>query len=174
VPPPGSAGARGGGTERGNASIHGIRNSRAIHGDTMHGDRLSVTTRRLVLWKKRGRVLQSTQRRGWYWGSEHFKEKLLERYGREKIEGSRRGLKATSAVRDHALRDAEKIIREGCSHLGVGEAGMRERRRGDLRKASLAWAMWKQTSAPQAWIAERLALRRGRPRSISARGPGNN
>ena len=62
-------------------------------------------------------------------------------------------------MRDHALKDAEEIIREGCLHFGMEEAEIREGRRGDLKKASLAWAIWKQTSAPQAWIADRLALK---------------
>tara|TARA_R110000850_G_scaffold141810_1_gene263829 strand:- start:1745 stop:2809 length:1065 start_codon:yes stop_codon:yes gene_type:complete len=109
--------------------------------------------------EKEGQSLQSTLRRGWYWGSEHFKEKLLETYGQERIKQNKRGLKGSPAVRDHALKGAEEIIREGCLHFGMEEAEIREGRRGDLKKASLAWAIWKQTSAPQSWIAERLALK---------------
>ena len=41
-----------------------------------------------VLWE--GQSLQSTLRRGWYFGSEAFREKLLDRLGREGLDSDRK------------------------------------------------------------------------------------
>ena len=109
--------------------------------------------------EKEGQSLQSTLRRGWYWGSETFKERLLDAYGSESIEGSRRSMKSSPALKDFALGSAEAILRDGMKHYGMTEEEMGSHSRGDLRRASIAWAIWKRTSVPQAWMAEKMGLK---------------
>ena len=41
---------------------------------------------------------------------------------------------------------------------GLKLAELREKIRGDLRRASVGWAISKRTTMPQAWIAEQLGL----------------
>lgn len=109
--------------------------------------------------EKEGQSLQSTLRRGWYWGSEAFKKRLLDAYGSESIEGSRRAMKSSPALRDHAEGCAEVIVRDGMKHYGMTEGDLTRKSRGDLRRASIAWAIWNRTSVPQLWIAKKLGMK---------------
>lgn len=61
-----------------------------------------------------GQTLQSTLRKGWYWGGEAFKEALLNqldqlREGKLPVSKDFRG---GDQAKDYALRDAEAIISE--------------------------------------------------------------
>jgi len=98
--------------------------------------------------------------RGWYWGSEAFRERLIEKIDQL---GNRRSRnyrsRVTGPTGDHGKAQANRIIAEGASHYGFSEEALREDRRGDWRRASVAWAVAKETSVPQAWIAERLNLK---------------
>lgn len=118
------------------------------------------------LTEVKGQTLQATLRRGWYWGSETFKEVMLERIEhREKTGG---GLpegpsyQSDEQARDFREHRAEAIIREAVDHFGWKD-GTRETfvsfPRGDLRRVSVAWAIWRRTSVSQQWIAERVGLR---------------
>lgn len=99
---------------------------------------------------KRG--LQNTLRRGWYWGSQEFRERMLKlvKSGRRN-----RNYRSSELGRQCARREAEELLEMGRRHFGIEE---------ELEKApravrvGLAWAIHRKTNQPQAWIAERLGL----------------
>ncbi|NLT69877.1 MAG: transposase [Verrucomicrobiaceae bacterium] len=103
--------------------------------------------------------LQSALRRGWYWGSQGFRESLLERFGASAKARRNRDDRSSPMLKDHALADAERIVAEACEHFGIDEAVLRSRSRGDHMKAAVAWAIWCRTTQSQDWIAGRLNLR---------------
>ncbi|NRB74782.1 MAG: transposase [Verrucomicrobiales bacterium] len=132
--------------------------------------------RRLEDWSKEGEQesganqgalqpsLQSTLRRGWFWGSEQFKETLIERFGAAHREEGEHALSPTSRrseqARDFSLAEAERIVREGIAALGLNESDVERPKRGDLRRAAIGWVVWHQTSGvPHRWIAEKLGFR---------------
>lgn len=103
-------------------------------------------------------TLNSTLRRGWYWGSAAFREWLLEKAGGKVA--SNPDYRASQLGHDHAEAMAETLIREGCEQLGLDrDSELRLTRYGDWRRAAIAWAIWKRTSVSQEWIAERLGMR---------------
>ncbi|MDF2378571.1 MAG: transposase, partial [Verrucomicrobiales bacterium] len=108
--------------------------------------------------EKEGQSLQSTLRRGWYWGTEEFKERLLERFGEEAKKKRNRDDRSSGLLKDHGIRDAERLIEEACEHYGISIAELRRKRRGDWTRASVAWRIWKETTVSQSWIADRLNL----------------
>lgn len=72
-----------------------------------------------------GQTLQSTLRKGWYWGSASFKESLL-----EKLEGLKgrvlpvaKDFRSSDQARDHARRDGETIISEAVGHFRLSGVG---------------------------------------------------
>ena len=109
-----------------------------------------------------GQTLHSTLRRGWYWGSQEFREKILDRFG-EAIGGktkTNRTLRSSAAAKDNSIRRAEEILAEGMEYFELDEDEFRIPKRGDHRVLAIAWAMWSRTSGVSlAWIAERCGLK---------------
>lgn len=106
-----------------------------------------------VLWEGQG--LQSTMRRGWYFGSQEFREKLLGMTGRR--DGGRPGLERADR-RDHGIADAEAILEAGLGHFGLARDDLPGLRKNDPRKALLAFMIKDRTSVPQSWIVEQLSM----------------
>jgi hypothetical protein len=106
-----------------------------------------------------GQTLHSTLRRGWYWGSEAFREWLVKKAGIRVV--SNHDYRVCPLGRDYAEAGAEAWISRGCDALGLDPATdtLRSARHGDLRWAAIAWAIWKRTSVSQDWIAERLGMK---------------
>jgi len=94
---------------------------------------------------REGQSLQSTLRRGWYWGAQNFREQLLERFGREAKTKRNRDDKSSPMMREFGVREAEAIIEEAVKHFGAEEE-WKESRRGDKRKAAVAWAICQRTN----------------------------
>jgi len=111
-----------------------------------------------------GQTLQSTLRKGWYWGGVTFNKALLDRL--DQVKGGRlpvaKDFRGSGQAKDHAVRDAEAILAEAVMHFGM-EGDRREDfaslPRGDLRRVAVAWALTRKTSLRQSWVAERLSLR---------------
>lgn len=136
-------------------------------------------TERCGLSEIAGQTLQSTLRKGWYWGGEAFKESLLEKL--EQLKGGdlpvAKDFRSSDQARDHARRDAEKIIAEAARHFGRGDGDTEDFKalpRGDLRRVAVAWSLCRRTSLKQSWIADRVGLGTGdnvsaQVRKLSAR-----
>lgn len=121
-----------------------------------------------------GQTLQSTLRKGWYWGGQSFKESLLGRLDQLKA-GSfpvAKDFRGSAQAKDHALRDAERIISEAVLHFKM-EGGGREDfaglPRGSLSRVAVAWAISRKTSLKLSWIADRLSMRSADNVSVQVR-----
>ena len=105
-----------------------------------------------------GVSLSSRMRRGWYWGSEEFREQMLERVAREEPRESR-NYRSSATIRDHHTRRGQEILEEAERHFGATLEELRAVKRGDWTRAAIAWAVWRETIVPQKWIAEALGLK---------------
>jgi len=98
--------------------------------------------------------------RAWYWGSQAFRERIMARI--EKL-GARKSRNYRSRregpAKEHGEKRAQAIVAEAAGHFGMTEEDLRQDRRGDWRRSSVAWALAKETSVPHEWIAERLNLK---------------
>jgi hypothetical protein len=113
-----------------------------------------------------GQGLQSTLRRGWYFGREVFREWLLgqadehlmkRRAGKQNYHGEE--------IRDHGQAEAERLIAAGLSERGLQEEMLAGLRRSDPRKAVIARTVRERTAVPLAWLAKRLHM--GTPMNVS-------
>ena len=103
--------------------------------------------------------LQSTLRKGWYWGSQSFKESLSGRLDQLKAEGLpvAKDCRRRVQAKDHAERDAERIISEAVLHFKTEEGGREDFAglpRGSPGRVAVAW----RTSQKLSWIADRLSI----------------
>ncbi|MEN3943014.1 transposase [Prosthecobacter sp. SYSU 5D2] len=100
-------------------------------------------------------------RRGWYWGSQAFAEKL-----RQWVDGVLKGEKAPKSraykhspqSRAHGLEKAEVYVKEGLAASGLDEKDLATLKGSDIRKVALARLVWKKTTATQEWIARKLHM----------------
>ncbi len=100
-------------------------------------------------------------KRGWYIGSEEFRERLVAllmgRSRNDNYRGEQR--------RDHGPAEAERLWREGAKLLGVEEAELLNAKSTRMEKQALAWLIKKNTSVKGKWIADRTGM--GHPSTAS-------
>ncbi len=124
----------------------------------------------LVDWKKRrdagdsrieGQSLNSTLQRGWYFGSEGFREGLVANlgtltpgYARE----SRRKGYSAEQLRDHGQKEAERIIAMAQEQLGCDASDWAAMPKGDWRKGLVAGLIRERSLVPNGWVAQRLTM----------------
>ena len=105
-----------------------------------------------------GQGMQSTLRRGWYFGNQPFCERML------KLADAALKKKATNLnyqgkeLRDHGEKRAEAIVRKGLRLTGMKEQQLDAIAKGDSRKALIALAVKRETGVPLRWIANRLRM----------------
>ena len=68
--------------------------------------------------------LQSTLHRGWYWGSEQFREYLLKKVDAAAIRRNR-NYQSAQMGRDHGQVEAEKIVQQGLERFGLSESDLK-------------------------------------------------
>ena len=107
-----------------------------------------------VLPTLQGETRQTTLDRGWYWGGEAFREKLLSLLKKAKVN---RNYRSSPLGRDQNRRSAEEWIAKGEEHFGIKLPV--EGRQHRAERVAIAWAVHRKTNQPQAWIAETLGLR---------------
>ncbi len=108
-----------------------------------------------------GVSLQATLRRGWFFGSEAFKQRML-----SMLDDEGGGAKKAMAngyhgeqMRDHGEAQAQRILQGGCMALGVDLETLILRKANDGEKVALAELISSQTSVPLDWIREHLGMR---------------
>jgi REP element-mobilizing transposase RayT len=111
------------------------------------------------LVEKEGQSLQSTLRRGWYWGSESFREKLVELRGKDISRETDRELRSSGLFKRHDEQGAEQILKDAEEHFGESMESLGKPRYGDLRKVAVAWALARRTTIRQTEIARLTGLR---------------
>jgi putative transposase len=111
-----------------------------------------------VLWQ--GQSLQSTLQRGWYFGSQAFREKLMENLGRAELDADRKTPKRYSRadLKDHDMSVARRIVKAGMECTDLQREDLVNLPKNDDRKALIAHLLMEQTSVPQKWIVEELAM----------------
>jgi putative transposase len=103
--------------------------------------------------------LQSTLRRGWFFGSEAFREKVLGlAQATLRLRSRSADFGGTPEVREHRQADAEVLVQRGLSMFTLEEADLLRLPRGDERKALIGLAVKDSTTVALDWIARRLAM----------------
>jgi len=103
----------------------------------------------------------SQLRRGWYWGSQEFAQRMLG-LGKKMI-GKPKSRNYRSAGERHAHGEAQarKILEVGKRILGLNEKEIARTRGSDERKVAIAKLIWERTAVSQGWIASQLGMRTG-------------
>lgn len=97
--------------------------------------------------------LQNTLQRGWYWGSQGFRERLLKIIKRRK---GNRNYRSSKLGRAQTQQEGEEWLALGRKHFSV-EGSLTAAPRAE--RVAIAWALHRKTNQKQAWIAEQLDLR---------------
>ena len=138
--------------------------------DTAAGRRQLLTlTEQRVNWQNPGdagveisetQSLQSTLRRGWYFGTEAFREMLLERLGPDAGELKKRRRRGYTGdqTRDHGVAEAERIIRNATEVFAVAPDDWALMKKGDWRKGIVAELIQQRALVDNGWLAEHLHL----------------
>ena len=101
-------------------------------------------------------------RRGWYWGSQAFGEKmakLAQRLIRGKGKPKSRGYRTEVHVRRHSEREAQRWLEEGLTAAGLRRAELERLPGSDPRKVLIAERLWRETVVSQGWLAEKLRMK---------------
>jgi REP element-mobilizing transposase RayT len=97
-------------------------------------------------------------RRGWYWGSQAFAEKVL-RLGQSTLTRERhRGYKASLEKKAHDAARAEELLREGLRAARLGAEQARRLPGSEARKVEIARIIWQMTTVSQSWLAKQLGM----------------
>jgi REP element-mobilizing transposase RayT len=98
-------------------------------------------------------------RRGWYWGTQAFGEKLLKLA--EQLIGSTRNptYRSGPIQRAHGEKQAEAMVMAGLEESGLPEGELERLPGNDPRKVKIAGEVWERTTVSMGWIAERLAMK---------------
>jgi len=96
-------------------------------------------------------------RRGWFVGSEEFREELLGRAG-EVLRDRRRESLSGQEVREGRGREAEQELEWALRVLGWRNGSWEVAAEGSEEKAVLAWWLRERTVAGRRWIANRLGM----------------
>jgi putative transposase len=121
-----------------------------------------------------GQSLQSTLRRGWYYGTETFREWLLEQAeGVLKERSQKRKNYHGDELKAHDLSAAQMLLEAGLREAELEEADLPRLRKRDPRKVMIAARIYEDTAVPLGWIAKRLFM--GTPSNVShvCRGKGS-
>lgn len=97
-------------------------------------------------------------RRGWYWGSQAFADRVLGLAGRLMQGKKARDYRSSAAHKAHGLAQAQKWLREGLAAAGLDAASLGQMKGADPRKVALARLLWEHTTASQGWIAGQLHI----------------
>lgn len=115
---------------------------------------------------------RSHLRRGWFWGTDSFAEKMRRLASNAAAPAPAKGKggrsAATTPVRApltqgrstvHGQRQAQTLLRDGIQASGLANTEITELKGSDPRKLLLADLLWRHTTVSQDWLAEKLAMR---------------
>lgn len=93
-------------------------------------------------------------RRGWYLGSEEFRERLDQLLMGQSKKDSHR----SSQRKDHGPAEAERLLERALRKLGWSEEELLSAKSLTPEKQGIAWLLMTHTSVTGAWIAQRLQM----------------
>lgn len=105
-----------------------------------------------------GLSLHSTLSRGWYWGSESFKERLIN-ITSPKAKGESRHYRSAPEIREGELQRAENWLKRAMGELGITEAELEVTPGSQREKVLLAAVLFSRTTLSQQWLAQRLHMK---------------
>ena len=113
-------------------------------------------------FSKDGVGLNTSLERGWCFGSDVFREKMLELLG-SKLRAKEGGYRAENGfsgqqIRDHGEADARKLIDEALKTIGLEKAELLKLRKLDPKKAMVVRLIRKHTRVKLDWIASELRM----------------
>jgi hypothetical protein len=99
-------------------------------------------------------------RRGWYFGSQQFKEKILELAGAKIEAATKRKANGYTGgeVAAHAEERALRIWKKGLEYFEIEESELDELARSDWRKGVIAGLIQQETTMRLDWISEHLKM----------------
>jgi putative transposase len=105
-------------------------------------------------------ALRTALRRGWFFGGQAFREKLLGLVGGRLAQGALRRSDGYSGeeVQEHGEQRAERLLAAGLQVLGLDAEGLRGARCNDWRKGLLAEVLQAETTMKLDWIRDRLVM----------------
>ena len=98
-------------------------------------------------------------RRGWYWGSQAFAEKMLALLSAHPKPPISRTYRSSLPHRAHGERQADQLLAAGLRTHHLSTLLLAQLPGTDPRKVALAVRLWEGTTASQTWIAERLHMK---------------
>ena len=103
-------------------------------------------------------AVYSSLKRGWFFGSQAFKERLLGMM-EERLAGrmKRRGIQS-AAAKDHGEWQARRLVDAGLLVFGTSSAELKNAAKSDWRKGLLAEMIQRQTTMKLVWISEKLRM----------------
>ena len=101
---------------------------------------------------------RSDLRRGWYWGSQAFAERVLKLSEVVLKKTRHRSYRASGERRAHGESDARKLMEEGMAVATLDAASLRELPGSDARKVAIARLIWETTTVNMTWIADNLEM----------------
>jgi len=96
-------------------------------------------------------------RRGWSFGSDEFRLRIQNALDCA-VKGKRRDSFMGEEIRMHDEKEAERLFQHGLTCLEMKEDELETLKKGDARKAVIAWHIRKNTSVRIEWIAQRLQM----------------
>lgn len=102
---------------------------------------------------------RSNLRRGWYWGSQKFAERVLklsEAVLSKRRHPSGRGGGESKA---HGEAQARRMLQEGLRAAGLKLEELSRLKGSDARKVAIAGVIWENTTVKMNWIAEQLSMK---------------
>jgi REP element-mobilizing transposase RayT len=109
-------------------------------------------------------------RRGWFFGSQAFRENLMAKLRIKLEEGGRQSANGYHGpeIKDHGQAAAERLASAGCDYFEWKDEDLGDLPKGDERKALIASLIHRKTTVPLDWISKRLRMgvRAGVCRSI--------
>ena len=99
-------------------------------------------------------------RRGWFFGSQAFREKLMAKLKVKLEEGGRRSANGYHGpeIKDHGHEVAERLATAGCGYFGWRDEDLGALPKGDERKALVASLIHQETTVPLDWISGQLQM----------------
>ena len=97
-------------------------------------------------------------RRGWYWGTQAFSEKMLKLAAGAMPANRARAYRSATVRKAHDEAQAEQWLTEGLERLELSLTGFQKLKGTDARKAALAELLWKRTVVSQEWLAKKLGM----------------
>ena len=96
-------------------------------------------------------------RRGWYLGSDTFRDQLLDRV-EVRVRGKKRNSYSSDGLHRHDEREALKLLKQATTELGVALQDLWGLRHTDPLKQAVAWWVKSQSVVSDEWVCAKLEM----------------